>query len=346
MSGGRHLLKRSLAGLVFSIGITFLIIMLFNIPLATVLSIRPSLLLLSMGLCLARLLAQGLRFHLLVRHYSTTSMSMGEAFMVRGVSEFFALTTIPFMADEAVRAWILMERGENPVVALWIAFVELILDVLVAAPIALLSGFAAMSHGVISVAMVLVTIPALQLILVTALLTQSRHRGLARLNRLISRIEGRLPVFGGVLNMFKQPGPDPQGFLKPLIFSRGKSISAGLLSATVVVMLIPAVTLYAVFSSYTAIRFVDAIYAFHAGNTLGVLPVTAGGAGLTEAGVYLFSSRVLGVYSWTAVILWRILTYYLTLLVSGAMLTYYVLKRLRTHFNKLPRHASEVPGLK
>jgi uncharacterized membrane protein YbhN (UPF0104 family) len=329
MSRIRQLLKRSLAGLIVSIGITLLIATLFNIPLATLLSIPPSLLLLSLGLCLARLLAQGVRFHLLVQHLSATPMSMGEAFMIRSVSEFFALTTIPFIADEAVRAWILIEKGENPVVAIWIAFIELILDVLVSAPIALLAGAAALSRGAISVALMLIIIPALQLILVTTLLKQSRHQGLESLRRLTSRLEGRLPVFRRVLNTLKQPGPNQASLLKTLSFSRIKTISAGLLAATVAVMLIPAITLYAVFSSYTAIGFIEAIFAFHAGNTLGVLPVTVGGAGLTEAGVYLFSSRVLGVYSWIAVVLWRILTYYLTLIVSGAILIYYVLKRLR-----------------
>ncbi|MEM0481827.1 MAG: lysylphosphatidylglycerol synthase domain-containing protein [Nitrososphaerota archaeon] len=329
MSRVRRLLRASLAGLLASAGITLLIATLFNIPLSTLLSIPPSLLLLSLGLCLARLLAQGVRFYLLVERLSSTSMSMGEAFMIRSVSEFFALTTIPFMADEAVRAWILTEKGENPIVALWIAFTELILDVLVAAPIALLAGVAAMSHGAISVAMLLITIPALQLILVTSLLIQSRRQGLERLRRLTSRLEMHLSVFGRVLNMLKQVGLNSLGLLEPLSFSRGKSISAGLLAATVAVMLIPAATLYAVFSNYAAIGFIDAIYAFHAGNTLGILPVTVGGAGLTEAGVYLFSSKVLGVYSWIAVVAWRILTYYLTLLVSGVMFTYYASKRLR-----------------
>ncbi len=329
MSRVGRLIRGSLAGLVASIGITLLITSLFNIPLSTLLSIPPSLLLLSIGLCLARLLAQGVRFHLLVQRLSATPMSIGEAFMIRSVSEFFALTTIPFMADEAVRAWILTEKGENPIVALWIAFIELILDVLVAAPIALLAGVAAMSHGAISVAIVLIVIPALQLIVVTSLIMQPRRHGLELLRRMTSLLERRLPVFGRVLNMLKQPGSDSPGFLEQLNFSRGKTISAGLLAATVAVMLIPAVTLYAVFSNHTAIGFIDAIYAFHAGNTLGVLPVTVGGAGLTEAGVYLFSSRVLRVYSWIAVVLWRILTYYLTLLVSGVMLTCYVLKGLR-----------------
>jgi len=64
----------------------------------------------------------------------------------------------------------------------------------------------------------------------------------------------------------------------------------------------------------------NALYAFCSGETLGVLPITVGGAGLTEAGVYLYMERVLEIDSWSSVIKWRIATYYITLIITSFML--------------------------
>ncbi|MEM0382260.1 MAG: flippase-like domain-containing protein [Nitrososphaerota archaeon] len=329
MKKAGELLKRPLAGIIASIGITLLIVTLSRMPLATLLSIPLPLILLSLGLCASRLLAQGLRFHILVRHHSSVRIGLGEAFMVRGVSEFFALTTIPFMADEVVRAWILTDKGEETVTATLIAFAELILDVLVSATMAFIAGVAALTRGEMGVAMVLFTIPASQLALIITLALQTRHHGLERLLSPTGWLRRRIPIGERLLNILRHVGTGSSKFLEALTVGRGKAILAALLAVTVAVMSIPAVTLYIVLSRYTVISFIDALFAFHAGNVLGVLPVTAGGSGLTEAGAYLYSSRILEVDSWEAVVLWRILTYYLTILVTGVMFAYYSQRMVR-----------------
>ncbi|MCS7145805.1 MAG: lysylphosphatidylglycerol synthase domain-containing protein [Nitrososphaerota archaeon] len=329
MSRTARIVRRSIAGLVVSLGITLLIIWLTNIPIATLLKISPLLLMFSLGLSLARLMAQGLRFHILVKRHSSLHMGLGEAFVSRSVSEFFALTTIPFMADEAVRAWMLTERGETPVTALWIAFAELILDVAVAAPIALLAGIAALTHGQLYLSLVLLIIPAAQLTLIGTLIILARRREAARLAEHLGYLGRRLPIIRRALEAFRNAGAESSIFLKGFMDKRSRGPLVALLATTVAVMSIPAVILFAILSSHTSVGFVDALYAFHAGNTLGVLPVTVGGSGLTEAGIYLYSSRVLGVYSWEAVVLWRILTYYLTLILCGVMLLLYTLRSSR-----------------
>ncbi|MEM4190052.1 MAG: hypothetical protein QW544_06020 [Candidatus Caldarchaeum sp.] len=322
MSQSQSVLLKSLAGLAASIAVTLFIIWLFNIPLTSLQTIPLPLLLLSVVICMARLFAQGLRFYVLVKRHSSTHFSLGEAFVTRSVSEFFALTTIPFLADEMVRVWILVEVGERPVTAFWIAFSELILDVLVGSPIAMLAALTALAHRDIYLAVILLTLPVTQLSLTICFIMLPKLQPNFRL------IE-RLPIPDRFLGQVKDFAHESSKFLTEFRSGWSKAAPAALLALTLALMMLPAVTLHLVFSSHGSIGFIEAVYAFHAGNVLGTLPVMVGGSGLTEAGIYLFTSRILAISSWSDVVLWRILTYYLTLLMSGIMLIFYTASRTR-----------------
>lgn len=321
------MLRKAVAGLLISLGITLLILWLINMPLTTLLTIPHHLLLLALSLCIIRLLAQGLRFHLLVKRHSSVQMGFGESFIVRGVSEFFALTTIPFFADEAVRVWILREHGEKTVAAFWVSFIELILDVVVSAPIALLAGVTALTRGELYLTAILITIPSAQLLLTAIIVLLPELHGLRPISTLIDTLSRRVPILVRPLDLLKRSGKESIIFMENIRKRWSAAFLLSLLALTVAVMTLPALTLYLVYSGYNPVGLVQALFAFHAGNTLGVLPVTVGGSGLTEAGVYLYSSRVLGAASWKPAMLWRILTYHLTLLLCGLMLIIYTLKR-------------------
>lgn len=324
MKDGRRALRLSLIGLAASVAVVFVIMRLFNVPVTSILAVSPQLLLVSVLLCVMRLVAQGLRFYVLVKRHSVVRLGLGEALVVRSVSEFFALTTVPFVADESVRLMILVQQGEKPVTAFWIAFSELILDVAVTAPIAVSAGLAAFIHGDVYLAAVLMVLPLIQLTLTTMLILLPRLRKTHSLN-----IAGRISIPRRFLEPLKEFSGQSSDFLKNFASSRGMTVTALLIGLTAAVMTLPAVTLYMVYSMSFDVGFVEALFAFHAGNVLGVLPVTVGGAGLTEAGTFLFSSRILNVSSMDAVVLWRILTYYLTLLLTGLSFLFYALLGMR-----------------
>ncbi|MCX8202018.1 MAG: hypothetical protein N3H84_07970, partial [Candidatus Caldarchaeum sp.] len=92
-----------------------------------------------------------------------------------------------------------------------------------------------------------------------------------------------------------------------------------LLASTAVVMSAPALILYLQLGSIGSTGFLASLFSFHSGNVLGVLPVTVGGAGLTEAGVYIYLRTVYGIDSAATVVQWRIATYYVSLILSGVM---------------------------
>jgi len=316
----RRLTVRAAAGTIVSVAITMLISRFSDVQLDSLLSTPPSLTSLAIALSLARLGAQGTRFYLLVKWNSLVRMGLWEAFLARGVSEFFALTTIPFLADEFVRTWMLTWRGERIGPALRIAFTELALDVAVSAPLTFAASTVALARGEIVISAMLYAIPGAQLATLAALLSMAAVRGGSGLERFVTILAERVPGLGKAIEVLRS-GLEPRGVSS----SWQKTVILSVIS--VAVALTPAATLYLVFSRRTGAGFIEALYAFHAGNALGVLPVTVGGSGLTESGVYIYSSRVLGASSWEAVILWRILTYHTTLVVCGILLVFFTLHR-------------------
>jgi uncharacterized membrane protein YbhN (UPF0104 family) len=65
---------------------------------------------------------------------------------------------------------------------------------------------------------------------------------------------------------------------------------------------------------------IGSIIAHSSGGVLGSLPVTVGGAGLTEAGIHLSLLGLYGIDRLDAVLRWRIMTYHMCLAISGLML--------------------------
>lgn len=313
---GRKYLRGSIAGIILSLGISLLVISISKTPIEDVLAIPPIMLALSLMLNLARFSAQGLRLHILLKKHSTIPVRYSESFAMRGASEFFALTTLPFMADEAARTWFLTERGERGGRAFWISFVEMLVDTLVGGMITAAAGLNAILAGIYYIAAPVLAISLTQLITTVGFMALVKTANGGWLRGMMEVVVERFPLPATVRRNLKNGSDD-------MIKIIGSTISAGqasaltyLLLSTTVIMTAPALILQLLSGSC---NFVGCLYAFHSGNALGVLPATVGGAGLTEAGVYLYLSGVLGIDSMATVIQWRIATYYLSLIISGTL---------------------------
>ena len=129
--------------------------------------------------------------------------------------------------------------------------------------------------------------------------------------------------------MFKDGGKEFFRILGSIFSMKYLIHLAMLVMFSIVIIIVPAIVLHEILIDYRYNNFLNVLYAFRSGETLGVLPVTAGGAGLTEIGVYLYLLRVLGVDSLSSVIKWRIATYYITLIITSFMLIYTSIKYFR-----------------
>ncbi len=189
-------------------------------------------------------------------------------------------------------------------------------DILVGSSIAVAAGVHAFLVNAQSLGVVLLVVSFLQISTVFVFLLVAKWFG----ERGFAKLVGRLPIpswiRGGLLD-----GSEEMRQIVNLTFS-GKSLSmlACLLMMTFIVMTVPALILYVMLGCSGGLCFANALLAFHSGNALGVLPITVGGAGLTEAGVYLYLNNVLKTSVALTVMQWRIATYYISTIIAAMLL--------------------------
>lgn len=321
----RKYLRNALAGAVISLAITLIVFNIFKVSPQDILSLKPSILALAIALNLVRFGAQGLRLHLLLRKFSSMPSGYLDSFIIRGASEFFALTTIPFMADEAARTWLLTERGEQPAKAFWVSFTEMLLDILVGASIALAAGLQALTANIHYLGLVILAISSTQLLIVAIFLWMA-----LKSSSLAERIAGVMPLPRRVRRWLIDSLDDMGRVFAPLLSRPATWTFTWLMLSTLIVLSAPALTLYLMLGQGGFYGFTASLFTFQSGNALGVLPVTVGGSGLTEAGVYLYLKEVYGNDAAPVVIQWRLATYHLSLIISGLMFAIEVVGMRRT----------------
>lgn len=160
----------------------------------------------------------------------------------------------------------------------------------------------------------------LQITLSLTFIFFSQEKRIHLLEKVKPFIAGKIRSSQLIISMFKDGAKEYSRILGSVFSTKYIGYLTLLIMLTIIVIIAPAIILYGILVEYGYGNFLNALYAFRSGEVLGVLPVTIGGAGLTEAGVYLYMERVLGIDSWSSVIKWRIATYYITLIVTSSML--------------------------
>ncbi|MCS7094505.1 MAG: flippase-like domain-containing protein [Thaumarchaeota archaeon] len=319
-------LSKSLVGAVVAVAVLLALSRFTGVTLSDLYELPAQVLWISLALVVLRMAAQGLRFYLIVGSVGRVRLGVREALMMRGASEFFALTTVPFVADEAARAVMLARKGERPITAFWISTAELVVDVVVSAPLAVMSALYAASVGSWAIASAVLSVALTQLA-GTAVLFAYAGRGLDG-GGLMRRLSVLLPprVRGEISDGIREM----KRVLRGIVDSKGLSRATAMATASIAVAVLPSVVLSVLLEDLSPNGLVTGLYATMAGNTLGVLPISVGGAGVTEAGVYLYLLGVYGIGDWGLVLGWRLLTYYVKLCLTTALLGLYLLTLRRS----------------
>lgn len=310
-----------LLGISFSIVILAIVASLFNFNLNMILSIDPYYLALSTLCSLAVLLLQGMRFKYIIESFTDKGpFSIRESFAVRIGSQFVAMTTPAYVGGEVARAAWLTTKGISPGTALWLPYIEIIFDVYSTGVIALLAGIIAMYHGAPFLGTLLVAMALLMLALMTVVIFVSRRHA-ARIPSFVSKFTVRILgekrgeelVFKAEkamneLKIASQNTINRSGIRKLLVLA----------IYTILLAMFTALTLYFIAAGLSIhLSIEESLLVVFASVLLGNLPVTFGGAGLAEAGVYYYSSLVFNVYSWPMVFAWRLTSYIVPLIITG-----------------------------
>jgi len=312
--------KKSILGIISAVSISLVIIYISNIPLQEITAFSIQLLLLSLTITLTRLISQATRFYILLKLFSNTDFKFSQSILIRSSSEFFALTTLPFLADEAARAFMLIEKGLSPAVSFSITFIELILDTVIGAILSFASGIYALIIGERVLAITILLISLFQMTLIVAIISFSKEKKVQFFVKIRIPIARKIHSSHLIASMLKDTAKEYSRIISSILSTRYILYLTLLIVLTVIVTVTPAIILHEILAEYGYNNFLNTLYAFRSGETFGVLPITVGGAGLTEAGVYLYMERVLEIDSWSSVIKWRIATYYITLIITSSML--------------------------
>jgi len=316
-------LTKMLAGVAVSLLAIAIISILFGVDFGEVLSVNPLYLILLSSAATARLLLQGLRFHLIASEISGRKLRLVDSVMARVGSEFVALSTVAYIGGEFVRAAWLKREGEPMGRALFVPYEEILCDVLVGSAISIAASVLIIGRSFYLALLVmlvsLANIGAYSALIFLSLKGKGEVR-LGWLRRLMGRrgeaLEEKLnEVVRGFSSSARESLPKWGLLLKVLLL-------------TILICVISGLILMLSLSAFGCeCDLLASIMAVYASLALSSLPVTVGGSGLSELGTYYYLNAI-APQGWEPVILWRIASYYVPLLESGAALSYLIFKGL------------------
>ena len=277
-----------------------------------------------------KMLLQALRFKYFIRHFLGYDVaSTGKTVAARLAGEFVTQTTPSYVGGEIVRIAWLTRNGVTPGKAAWVTSMEIIADVFVGAVLALIAGALAIYRGgsVIGLAVILVTIPTLVVWLGLVLLSAKRTLRLPSVSqKLVEKflskkrsenlINSANTAIADLCNMSRE------------IFNSKKSIRtfAVGIALTVTAFVFQGLSFMVLANAVEPrIGLFDSLMATSASTAVANLPITIGGSGLAELGIWAYLANLSGIpilddvvkdSQLNVIIAWRIASYHVPLVLA------------------------------
>lgn len=281
----------------------------------------------------ARLIVQVLRFRVLVVGLAGDPRpNLGGLALARGGSEFVSLSTPATSMGVFMRTAWLSGKGVDGGTALWIGYFEVLVEIYVGGSLALVAAAIAFLKGAVVLGSTILVITLFLVAGYTAVFIIPALKDIKIPHRVFS------------IAAFLVGGPKATAlYLRAVIGSLNFSLSArAILNRKNLPVVVKAVGLTIVedFLAGTALWIVltsaglkidpfSTTFAGYGVVTIAVIPVTIGGAGITELTMQAYLTLVYGFSSWPAVVLWRIATYQVVLAITGVVFTVFVRKATR-----------------
>lgn len=278
---------------------------------------------------LSKIMLQAFRFKYFIKNFIGYNVSStGRTISARLAGEFVTQTTPSYVGGEFVRIAWLSKNGVAPGKAAWVTTMEIIADVFVGSMLAFIAGALAISRGgsVVGVAVILVTIPTFGVWL--ALLLFSAKRNL------------RLPSFSqGIMERFiaKEKAEQFVSSANSAIADLCKMSRENFNSSKAIRTFVAGVAITFVAFVFQGLSFMvlanavgsdlgifESLMATSASTAVANLPITIGGSGLAELGIWAYISNLSGVPTletltsdsqFSVIIAWRIATYHVPLVI-------------------------------
>jgi uncharacterized protein (TIRG00374 family) len=305
------------------------------------------------GAAIAKMLLQALRFKYFIRHFLGHDVaSTGKTVAARLAGEFVTQTTPSYVGGELVRIAWLTRNGVPPGKAAWVTTMEIIADVFVGAALAFIAGALAIYRGgsVIGWAVILITIPTLAIWLGLILFSAKRTLRLPSFSQKLvekflskkrseSLINSANTAIADLCNMSRE------------IFNSKKSIRtfAVGIAITVIAFVFHGLSFMVLANAVEpTIGLFDSLMATSASTAVANLPITIGGSGLAELGIWAYLANLSGIPSLgdvvsdsqlNVIIAWRIATYHVPL-----VLAWIALMKITVHRVSAPNIRHSITG--
>ena len=288
----------------------------------------------------AKLLMQGLKFNYLVKKFLGHVEAPWKTVSVRIGSEFVTSTTPSFVGGELVRIVWLKKRGVPTAKATWVTIMEIVTEVLVAGIFAHAAAIFAFINGafIVGTAIIAISLPVTALWSVLFFLSYKRtfqiprkiaktaeRLGKDRASKYINKTNHWMQEICEMSRQSLHNEKAKKAFLVSMIFSFLTWVFYGISFMVI-----------ANGAGYF-ITFLDSLLAAMASNAIGNLPITIGGSGLTEFGIWAYLGHLNSLtfdaaknsIQWNIVIAWRIATYHVSLMISWILLMKIVYPRTK-----------------
>lgn len=310
--------------------IPFLILFTFTpVSPADVFSVGPLPFLLSVSAVMVRILLQAYRFRYFIKHfigpnYSTTFKTMN----ARIAGEFVTQTTPSFIGGEIVRIAWLIKNGVPAGKAAWVATAEIIADVFAGCILAFIAGGVAIFGGgsFIGILVIVVAIPTFAFWFLVVIMSANRNIQLPEfilklINRFLSKDRSDRIINSTNIALADLCKMSRENFTS---FHSVKVLSVGM-AITFVAFAFQGISFLVLAESVGQhVGFFQSFMATSASTALSTLPITIGGSGLAELGVWAYITNISTIPNLTdvlnssqlsVIIAWRIATYHVPLVV-------------------------------
>lgn len=275
-----------------------------------------------------RIMLQAYRFKYFIRKFIGNDIaSTGRTMAARLAGEFVTYTTPSYVGGELVRIAWMSKQGVPPGKAAWVATMEIIADVFAVTILGFIAGAIAIMKGgtTIGITVILLALPTFLFWFLVVVYSAKRNM--------------QVPMFVvRIVERFAQKKAEPYiGQANKILgdlctMSRENFASSKVIRPFVVGLAIT-------FASYTAygvsflvladtiglgIGLFDSLMAVAASNVVGNIPITIGGSGLTELGIWAYVSNLSGIPNFeeiaqdsklNVIIAWRIASYHVPLVI-------------------------------
>jgi glycosyltransferase 2 family protein len=283
----------------------------------------------SAGSMIVKILLQGYRFKYFIEKFIGPNVSStGKIISARLAGEFVTQTTPSYVGGELVRIAWLTKNGVSAGKAAWVTTMEIIADVFVGTMLGFIAGAVAIYNGgiFIGIIVIIVAIPTLAFWLLLVIFSAKRNLRLPSfslkiLQKFVAKEKAERLINttnNAITDVCKMSRENFNSIKAVRTFAVGIGI-------TFVAFLFQGISFMVLADAVGSnVGLFDSLLATSASTVLATLPITIGGSGLAELGIWAYISNLNGVPQFAdvikdsqlnVIIAWRIASYHIPLVI-------------------------------